>query len=222
MKCDIAPETLVSLLYNETDPREESILREHLKNCASCQAVFKELTQTTEILEKWEDEVPALKTVFIQEPVSRWQSFRERIWNHVGARLAWGLPVLASAAVILLFLFNFHASYQDGNWHIAFGKSTMTESQIDARINATLAKWQNQQNDQLVKLIQESEVRQQQNMTLTLNEYAKQQEQKRNYDLQWVGQNLQGLQRQTEGRYYQTSTLINDLIRQSSTTQPQP
>lgn len=222
MKCDIAPETLVSLLYNEIEPQEEHKLREHLENCESCQAAFQELCETTEILKKWEDEVPASKTVFIQEPVSRWQSFREGIWNRPHTRLAWGIPVLAAAAVLLLFLFNFQASYQNGNWHIAFGKSAMNASQIDARINTTLAQWQSRQNEQLVQLIKESELRQQQNMTLTLNEYAKQQEQKRNYDLQWVGQNLEGLQRQTEGRYYQTSTLINDLIRQSNMTSPQP
>ncbi|MFC1569735.1 hypothetical protein ACFL4L_05835, partial [bacterium] len=84
------------------------------------------------------------------------------------------------------------------------------------------AEWQNQNTEQLITLIQESEGRQQRNMTLALNEYAQQQELTRRQDLQLVGQGLEGLQRQTEGRYYQTSTLINDLIRMSNSPGTQP
>jgi uncharacterized membrane protein YcjF (UPF0283 family) len=220
MKCDIAPETLVSLLYDELDLKEEKRIRKHLEGCSACQTIFEELCETTKFLEKWEDEAPAQKTVFIQEDEAAGEHWKSSVRTRFGRRLAWGIPLLVAAAMILMLILNFHAGYQNGQWTFTFGKN-ISEAQIDSKVEALLAEWQQQQNQNLVALIQESEARQRRDFTLALNEYAENQELKRQQDLKLVDQSLAGLQRQTEGRYYQTSTLINDLIRMSNYPSPQ-
>ncbi|MBN1782904.1 hypothetical protein JW948_17355 [bacterium] len=222
MKCDMAPESLVSLLYADAEGEEEHKIRKHLEECEDCRRTFQELQETTEILGKWEDEIPALKTVFVQEPVSAWTSWKERLWGKPSNRLAWGLPVLVGAVLIFLFAFQFQAGYENGKWHVSFGKKGLSEKQLESRMETMLAEWQSRNTEQLVQLIQESETRQRMNFTMAINDYAQQQEMKRRQDLLLVGQGLEGLQRQTEGRYYQTSTLINDLIRMSNSPAPQP
>ena len=226
MKCDMAPETLISLLYDELDLIEEKKVRKHIECCASCRKIYQELEQTTTLLDQWEDETPALKTVFLHEPATVWQSWKEKIRQFTEKPLAWSIPVTASVAVILLFLFQFQLKYENGDWLVAFGKSGSVESQLeakmDAKIESTLAELQTRNMEQLVTLIQESEARQRRDFTLALNEFSQQQEYRRRQDLQLVGQGLQGLHRQTEGRYQQTSTLINDLIRMTSSPDSQP
>ena len=221
MKCDIAPEMLVSLLYDELDIKEEKQVRKHLESCTACQETFNELRETTKFLEKWEDEAPAQKTVFIRETESAGKLWKPFMRPHWSRRLAWGIPLLASAAMILLLIFNFHAGYQNGQWTFSFGKN-ISESQIDSKVETLLTQWQQQQNEKLLAMIQESETRQRRDFTLALNEYAENQELKRQQDLQLVDRSLAGLQRQSEGRYYQTSTIINDLIRLSNYPPTQP
>ena len=220
MKCDIAPETLVSLVYDELDLKEEKKIRKHLESCSACQAIFNELCETTKFLEKWEDETPAQKTVFIQEDAVAQGRWKSSIHSHLGRRMTWGIPLMVSAAMILLLIFNFHASNQNGQWTFTFGKN-ISESQINSKVETLLTEWKQQQNEQLIALIQESEARQRRDFTLALNEYAENQKLRRQQDLKLVNQSLAGLQRQTEGRYYQTSTLINDLIRMSNYQSPQ-
>ncbi|MBN2105219.1 hypothetical protein JW835_14365 [bacterium] len=226
MKCDMAPETLISLLYDELDLKDEKKVRKHLEGCTTCRKIFQELQQTTNLLGQWEDETPAMKTVFIHEPATIWQSWKDKIRRYTEKPLAWSIPVLASAAVIFLFIFHFQVKYENGNWQIAFGKNGPSKSQIEAKMEAKLetklSELQSRNMEQLVTLIQESEARQRRDFSLALNEFSQQQELRRQQDLQLVGQGLQGLHRQTEGRYHQTSTLINDLIRMTSSPDSQP
>jgi len=222
MKCDNAPETLVSLLYDELDLKEEKKIRKHLEHCPSCRKIFEELQDTTELLGKWEDEAPGSKTVFMQEPATAWQALKEKIWGQSGFRPAWGLPMMVGAALLLLFIFNFRAGYENGDWYVAFGKRVPDNAQVEQKVESILTEWQARNAEQLVSLIRESETRQRREFTLALNEYAHQQELVRRQDLQMVNQGFQGLQRQTEGRYYQTSTLINDLLRMTNSPATQP
>lgn len=216
MKCELKPETLISFIYDELDLKEETRVRRHLAKCADCRRSAQELRQTTALLAQWEDETPASKTVFIHEPATRLQSLKEMVRRYTKKPLAWSIPVLAGAAIMLLFVFHFRFSYEDGNWQVAFGKTGPTDAQIEAKMESTLAEWQARNMDQLITLIQESEARQRRDFSLAMNEFAQQQELRRQQDLRLVGQGLEGLKQQTEGRYYQTSTLINDLIRMTS------
>jgi hypothetical protein len=220
MKCEQAPETLISLLYGELGEKEGTEARQHLEKCAACRKILQELKNTTDFLEKWEDEVPS-KTVFIQES-SQPSIWKKRTGAVTPRHLAWGIPVLGMAALTLLFIFNFQAGYEKGSWHVSFGKSGLSEKQLASEVETRMTEWKNLQMQQLVSLLEESEARQKRDFSLALNEYAKQQELTRRQDLQLVGQGLESLQKRTDGRYYKTSTLINDLIRMSNTTAPQP
>ena len=218
MKCEQMEEQLVSLLYGEIDEEEAKRIKAHLKSCASCRKVYKELQGTTEILDRWEVESPKLNFVFVRHTASWWSGIKERIaqmgW---GRRLAVGVPALALLFIVSLALFNFRASYEQGSWNFSFSLAPQKQAAFN---EAQLAELLRQSQDEMLilmaKMIDESESRQRRESTLTLAQFAQTLERQRKEDLRMMGQGLEGLYRTTEGGFIRTNEVLSDLIRQAS------
>ena len=218
MKCDDMPQRLVTLLYGELEPEEEKQIKAHLKACPACRQVYEELRGTSRVLQKWEDVAPKMNLVFVQEPVSRWKTWKEKYrqldW---GRRLALGVPVLAVLLFISLTVLNFRARYEGGEWNVAFSlipqrEQGYSEEQLAEALN------QSQQETLVLlsRMIEEGEYRQRREFTLMLAQFAQDLEKQRRQDLWVMGQGLEGLQRATEGQFSQTNDVLSDLIRLTS------
>ena len=218
MKCEDMPQYLVSLLYGELQPDEEEKVKKHIESCTACRNVYQELESTTGILERWEDEKPKLGLVFVNEPVSRWKAWREKLnslsWTR---RLALGVPAFAVLVLVFLAVLNFRMNVRDGEWHVAVGLiPTRPPSNQEQIVAAALDQQQKETLMLISKLIEDSEYRQRRETALTLAQFAQDLERQRQQDLKVVGQSLVGIQRSTEGRFQQTSSVLSDLIRLTS------
>ena len=212
------PQYLVSLLYGELQPDEEEKVKKHIESCTSCRNVYQELESTTGILERWEDEKPKLSLVFVNEPVSRWKAWIEKLnslsWAH---RFALGVPAFAALVLVFLSVLNFRMNVRDGEWHVAVGLiPTQPPSNQEQIVAAALDQQQKETLMLISKLIEDSEYRQRRETALTLAQFAQDLERQRQQDLKVVGQSLVGIQRSTEGRFQQTSSVLSDLIRLTS------
>ena len=218
MKCEDMPQHLVSLLYGELQPDEEEKIKTHIESCASCRKAYQELESTTGILEKWEDEKPKLSLVFVNEPVSRWKTWLEKLNSLSWARrFALGVPAFAALVLVFLAVLNFRISHREGEWSIAFGLIPPRPPSNQEQVFAAALDQQQQETLMLIsKLIEESEYRQRRETALTLAQFAQDLERQRQQDLRVVGQSLVGIQRTTEGRFQQTSSVLSDLIRLTS------
>lgn len=214
MKCDQMPELLISLLYNELDSSQEKTVQKHLKSCAYCRQSFQELQSTTRMLKQWEPEDPRFHHVFITEPEHRWRFVKNRLTGLGWApKLAIGLSAACISVLFILALFNFTADYKNGDLHVSFSffKSGNQESAaemsklVDARHQETLAA--------VAELIRESQDQQEQEYDMKLTRLIENFEQKRRQDLMMVGQGLEGMHLSNEGRYYETRSMLNNLIK---------
>jgi hypothetical protein len=131
------------------------------------------------------------------------------------------MAVLAPAGVLGLFLLlgimNFKFSRQNGNWDVSFGLFPKRGAALtQAALDSTLLRSQQEMLHLVSNLIQESENKQNREMALTLAEYAQIVESRRRQDLTMLGRGIEGLQRNTEGRFTQTNNVLNDLIKLTS------
>ncbi len=212
------PQNLASLLYGELEPEEAKRIKAHLKACSSCRKVYQELQDTSKLLQKWEDGTPKMNLVFVHESASRWKAWKEKItqlgWGH---RLALGVPALAVFSLIFLAVLNFRASYRGGEWNVAFSLIPRRDQDYsEEQFAEALSQSQQETLVILSKMIEEDEYRQRREFTLTLAQFAQDLEKQRRQDLRIMGQGLEGLHRSTEGRFNQTSDVLNDLIRLTS------
>lgn len=222
MKCDQMPEQLISLLYNDLDSKQQRAVQKHLENCDKCRQSFQELQETTHMLEKWEPDDPRFHHVFITQRTSRWRSIKDWIAGFgFGQKLAIGASAACVSLLLMLALFDFKADFENGNWHISFGltqsegRDTQAEMTklMDSRHEETLAA--------VAEMIRESrdqqDVEYDRKLTLLMENF----EQKRRQDLMMVGQGLEGLHLSNEGRYYETRSILNNLIKMASMENPQ-
>ena len=218
MKCKDMPQHLVSLLYGEIEPEEAKKIKTHIKSCVSCGKAFQELKTTSKLLQKWEDETPSMKLVFVGESASRWKTWKEKVTGlSWGRRLALGVPALAVFILIGLAALNSHISYREGEWDVAFSLIPIARQPKQEQILLDAIDQKQQETLLLVsRLIEDSEYRQRRETALTLAQFAQDIEKQRQQDLRMVGLSLEGFQRTTEGRFHQTSDMLNDLIRLTS------
>ncbi len=217
MKCNQMPEKLVTFLYGEMDGQEAKAIQDHLDGCEACRESYEELKSTSQLLGQWEEPAPDLNLIFMKEPKSRWAAWKEQLSSlSWGRRLALGVPAIAAACLVVLAVLNTQIKNQQGDWHIQF--SLVPQQPASDQTLFTDALEQNQKETLLLisKLIEESEYRQRTESALLLTRYAQEQERQRQQDFMRVNQNFQGLQQTTDGRFNQTSNVLDDLIRLTS------
>ena len=212
------PEQLVSLVYNDLDTEEAKAIQTHLKTCEACSRVYDELKSTTDLLGTWKDSKPEANFVFITESASRWAEWKKKIrqmdW---GKRLVFGISAFAAATLLVLAILNIRIDIQDGRWTAAFSLLPRQEGQIPQE---QLAEALNQvQSETLLlvsRMLEDSEDRQRQENAIALAQLARDIELQRQRDMRFVGQGIEGLQQSTNGRFAQTSDVLNDLIKLTS------
>ncbi|MBN2030351.1 zf-HC2 domain-containing protein [bacterium] len=218
MKCDDIHQSLVSLLYGELDIEESKQVHKHLKQCKSCSQVYKELQNTVKVLDQWKDIQPNFKYVFIHEPATwwiiQWARFKQIGW---GRRLALGIPAIVAAVLVFLALLNFRVGYHDGEWSMAVSiVPERAETNREALFIDTLE--QNQKETLLLvsQMIKESEYKQSNENVLAWANIVQNLEKQRRQDLEMINGSLENLQWSTEGKFYQTSHVLDNLIRLTS------
>lgn len=220
MKCKENSENLISLIYNELDQNEKKRLDNHLKKCASCRKIFKELQSTVNILEKWEDRSPEMNLVFVENRNSIWQKFKKKFQEFgLPMRFATAAAVFTILTVLLLSIFNFQAKFSRGEWQLSFGlvPDNNSDKLFSAKqIEQIIDQSQQQTLNYFAEMIKDSEYRQQQKFNNSMINFSKYIESQRKNDLQIFNHGLEGLHQVTEEKFIHTNDVLKDLINYSS------
>lgn len=220
MKCEFSREKLVGFFYDELAADERAGVEEHLSGCSSCRKEVKQLTQTTNLLQAWPDESPQLNLRFVAEPARH----KSRLRNVVSRRVGIGLAAGAAAALLLLALMNFEASYAHGNLSVKLSlfpqqsqpvmaahpdsAKFVTQPQFDA--------WQAEHVQFVRGLLADLETRQRRDNRLLLTDLVENIERQRQQDLRVVGKGLEAVQLSSENRLRRTNAVLSQLIMQTS------
>ncbi len=212
MKCSDMPELLVSLLYDELETEKAAAVKNHLKTCPSCRAAYDEIKESSDILSAWEDETPAVQYQFIKEGMSISKKLRNLFGSlTLGKKILYGVPLAASAAMLVLSLINFTATKNGDQIRISFGFKPTPVLPVSNN-KAELQRLKQETLLLVADMIQESEYRQNRQINGQLQKFAADIHEQRQKDLQMVGMGLQGLQKVTEGKLSQQNQILDDLI----------
>lgn len=221
MKCKDMHQNLVSLLYGELDPKESEQIQKHLKRCKPCRQGYEELQNTMDVLNQWDDIQPKTRHVFVHDTSSWWARQRAKIkqigWGR-GRRLVFGIPAVAVIALFFLAVLNLRINYDEGNWSVAVSLIPEKEPEINQEALFIDALEQTQKETLLLvsQMIKESEYRQSNENALLWTNVVHNFENRREQDLKMINNSLEGLQLSTEGKFYQTSYVLDNLIRLTS------
>ena len=218
MKCEHMPEHLIALLYNELGKDQEKNVQKHLKTCTQCQKTFQELQSTTRLLNQWEDLDPKFNHVFMNEPLSPLQSMRARI-SHWGLlqKLTYGIPAFCAVTILFLAIINFKTEYKQGQWNFSVGiLPSSSRQKVNTELVDDMTEIQKETLIMVAQMMEEYENQQNNNLNVKLAQLSQSLERQRRQDLLMVGQGLEGLHLSTEGKYYETRTMLNDLIKLTS------
>ena len=218
MKCNDMHQRLVSLLYDELNTEESKQVHHHLKRCKTCSRVYRELRNTINVLDQWEDLQPNFKTIFVRDTSSWWTRQKTKIeqigW---GRRLAFGIPVFAGAILVFLAVLNFRFGYHEDGWSMAFSLvPERSEINQEALFIDALEQKQNETLLLVSQMIKESEYKKSNENALTWASIVQNFEKQRQQDLEMINGSLENLQWSTEGKFYQTSHVLDNLIRLTS------
>jgi hypothetical protein len=210
-------ERLVSLLYEETGKEESKEIKEHLKSCNACKKAFEEIRGTSELLNKWPDETPSMNLVFVHEPSSRWETFKEQFFDMSWARRAAILvPGIAILVFLILSIMRVQIQYDQNGFQMAFGGKNVNQGVNEQLVIDTMKKMQDETLTLTAQMIRDSEEKQRRENTLTFAQFARDFESQRQQDLRVVGRGLEGLRLINEGRFSQTQNTLNDLMKMTS------
>ncbi len=219
MKCNDIHQSLVSLLYGELNTEESKQIQKHLKRCKPCSQAYEELQSTMDVLNQWEDIQPKTRHIFVHDTFSWWARQKAKIkqmgW---GRRLVFGIPAVAAIALLFLAVLNLRIDYDEGNWSVAVSLIPEKRPEINQEALFINALEQKQKETLLLvsQMIKESEYKQNNENTLLWANVVHNFENRREQDLKMINNSLEGLQLSTEGKFYQTSYVLDNLIRLTS------
>ncbi len=125
--CERREEIVVSLLYDEGDPRELAEARAHIAACAECRQEYESLIGTRELLGAWPNVSNVPRIVYVTDPTDLVSRVRRWVNEMGGLGLKSLLrPAIATAAVFLVMvvgvsLLRFEVS-PEGILQVGFGK----------------------------------------------------------------------------------------------------
>lgn len=219
MRCEIKKEDLLAFLYGELEEEKVKKIKDHLAHCEQCRAEVNEIRQTMTALKSWKDEDPDFNFVFVEPKTPMVAS----LWNQIAAPfklrpVSVGLPAFAVMCFLVLSFFNVNVRYHDGDLTASFGLIPKTENTVSQEaVAAMLTQFQQENYEAMMRMIQSSEYRQNQNFELAMNAWAAEYEKKRTDDLRMVNTGFGILQKTTRDQYVQTHEILKDLIQQAST-----
>ena len=126
-QCERREEIVVSLLYDEGDPRELAEARAHIAACAECRQEYESLIGTRELLSAWPNVSNVPRIVYVTDPTDLVSRVRRWVNEMGGLGLKSLLrPAIATAAVFLVMvvgvsLLRFEVS-PEGILQVGFGK----------------------------------------------------------------------------------------------------
>jgi hypothetical protein len=229
MKCKFSKELLIGYFYQEIEPNEKEIVEAHLVTCPACNKELEGLTGTTKVLRVWPDEEPQTNLVFEPGKSSFWGSRLQR-WpsSPRWRRLAVGVAAGAAVALVLLALFNFEASYSQGNFYVKIrlvprtsNESISTQDPLLAPVTRReLAEWQQQSLRLVQEMLQASEERQRRELSTAFSQFARDLELQRRQDLTLVQKGFEVFQMSNDDRFRRTDEVLHQLLTVSQVSSP--
>ncbi|MDE2886597.1 MAG: hypothetical protein OXR72_00160 [Gemmatimonadota bacterium] len=220
MKCDLPREELIGFLYDDVDADRKAGIVSHLNACPSCTQALEELKTTGNLLRAWADEDPPASLVFVPDRRTWWKSIIPD-WLSTGNRrwLAPGLSMGLAAVILILAAFNLEARF-DGQGGVLVKlrlpmgvEPERTEAANDVPLTrAELIQVQQQSLALIQDWFDEGQQRQRAELSLILDDFARDLETQRRRDLLLVGQGLREIDGATESRFMQTEDLLHHLL----------
>lgn len=117
MNCHEAHELLPLLLYGDLAAAEETLLRTHVANCATCRHELAALSGTRKHLDRVETPTVPLDLTGVYRALSRRQIEQTRHWR----RITVGVCLAAAAAVLLAVGLRFEIRHEPGQLVVRWG-----------------------------------------------------------------------------------------------------
>jgi len=223
MNCEAVKNKMMDYLFTELDEAEQKLIADHLKDCAACTEELHEFRATVQIMEKWPEAKSAQELVFVtpkENFIGRW--FKPfRFMPSIPEALKWIGRLAVGAAVLAILVFRTEISYQNGQFSFAFGGKGTTATTTSPELITAINQLQQQNIYLMSQMIAASENRQKELLLTGLSELSRQIDRQRATDIQYVGENLQRIQRTNAYNFNRTNSILEGLVKVTSSSYPQ-
>lgn len=218
MNCEQIRTLIIDYLYNELSKEDRKAFNIHLDKCRECTEEVESLKTTSGILRNWKDVESDIRVVLVKEKSFSFSKFKEIIINPMlrPKRLAVGFTCAFLALFLFLALANTEISVSNGNFSMRMSLFDQREQQnrSDPANSSQLVEELVRENFQLTRsLIEQSEIRQRQELAYVLSSFKKDIDQQRYQDLNLIRYGFDDLQKNTYRQMRQIDSTLNEFIR---------
>lgn len=216
MNCETVRDKLMGYLFGELEQEEARQVALHLKSCPECRAEFQEFRATVNVMEKWPQVDPRKEMIFIAPEENSLRKWLRSVTS-VSGLWRWSGRIAFAAIILILFLAGTDIHYSDGQFSLRIGATgDQPQSTLPAETLAAFKKLQQENLYYTQQMLKASEERNKQLLLTGINELSRKFDQQRIADLEYMGENLQRIQK---ANLYNNS-ILQDLVSVAKTTYP--
>lgn len=201
MNCKDYKLLIIEDIYDEISKENKAALKSHIKSCESCQKEYNELILTVGTLKSWENES-------LQPTVLPFNASKPKKPKNIFYKIA----LSAAAILLVLSLFNFNLSFNESGFNLSFSLLGSSANIDNVAANILNNGSQLEQIQLMVNLIEESKIKQKEEMVALLTDFYQAVEMRRQADLKVIAQGMETLQSRTNQRIDDTDQVLEDLI----------
>ena len=186
MKCNDIKEMFMDLIYDEISDEDKAVVEKHLEECAACKKELMELSNTSQVLQKWEIPEPKMNLVFVKERISildkvkEWFKLPELSYRKFGFAFAGTF----ACVLVILSLVNFELSKTNEGFSVKMGLWDKGKSGVeDQTLFQEMARTQQETIQLITKIMEDKEAAQKREYQMTMAELARVLENRRNLQL---------------------------------------
>ena len=218
MKCERIHTLMMDYLYDELSKEDKEAFISHLEECNECRKEVESLKNTSGILQQWRETEPDINIIAVKEKPSSFKVFKDFIGNNVfrPKKLAAGFACAFLAIFLFLALANTEISVNNGNFNMRMSLFDHTEKKgnEDIEKSGQLVEELVRENFQLTRsLIEQSEVKQRQELAYVLSSFKKDIDQQRYEDLNLIRYGFKDIQKNTYRQISEIDNTLNQIIR---------
>jgi hypothetical protein len=224
MKCDQIKNKMMDYLFAELDEIDSKQFDAHIKSCQTCKTELAEFQSTVDVAEKWPEIEPKRDIVFVTPKTNLVEKVIHFLKpNQEKSGLRWIGRLGFAGLILIVFFLRSEIHFSQGQFSLRIGSNGTQAAQLNNVSPEMVSALKSLQKESLLytqQMIRDSEQRQRSLLFTGLNQISDKIDQTRKVDLNYVGENLQRLDRNNSYNFDKTAEMLQNVLKVTTSGYP--